>query len=351
MRKTQIALAAVALVASSAALANGVTVSGSLDAGIASQNSAIGGAKTTNFVEGNWNGGSHMTFAGSEDLGGGLKVGFTLQTGFSMKDGRMANGGTVPTTAPTTATPQSVFNRQANVSLGGEFGTVTLGQQLNPYIAGATGTELPNSAFGAFTVGSLLSSASGGIPGGFFTPNAVSYATPNIGGLSASVLAQLKGSGNAEDEAMGASASYNIGDIKLSGGYLNRKGTYSTTTNSGTGYTIGGLIPLGAFSVNLRYSTQDPAGSTAATNAVNAGVAYAVSEAVTVSAQYSDQSGAGKGNLGNLSAYYALSKTTGLYAMYSRASGGSSLFYSGGPTTSTSTATQQSWAIGAVKNF
>jgi len=88
MRKTQIALAAVALVASSAALANGVTVSGSLDAGIASQNSAIGGAKTTNFVEGNWNGGSHMTFAGSEDLGGGLKEGFTLQTGFSMKDGQ-----------------------------------------------------------------------------------------------------------------------------------------------------------------------------------------------------------------------------------------------------------------------
>ena len=151
MKKTQMALAAVALVASTAALADGVSISGSIDGGLASQNVTAGGAKALTFADGNWNGGSYFTIGGSEDLGGGLKAGFTLQTGFVTTNGRMANGGTIPTSVSSTSA-QGVFNRQANVSLGGEFGTVTLGQQLNTYIAGAAGTELPNTAFGSFFV-------------------------------------------------------------------------------------------------------------------------------------------------------------------------------------------------------
>ena len=65
MKKTQMALAAVALVASSAALAE-VSVSGSYDIGVGSFNSA--GAPGTNKIgvqEGAVNGGSYFTLAGS----------------------------------------------------------------------------------------------------------------------------------------------------------------------------------------------------------------------------------------------------------------------------------------------
>ncbi len=53
MKKTQVALAALALVASTAALADGVTLSGSLDAGIAATNAAATANRGMAFADGN----------------------------------------------------------------------------------------------------------------------------------------------------------------------------------------------------------------------------------------------------------------------------------------------------------
>jgi len=342
MKKTQVALAALALVASTAVLANGVTVSGSLDAGIANQNAAAGGSKKMTFADGNWNGGSYFTVSGSEDAGSGLKVGFTLQTGFNMTNGTMANGGTIPATDGSATTSQGVFNRQANISVGGDFGTVTVGQQLNTYIAGAAGTELANTAFGSFFVNSIVNAANGGIAGGFFSPNAISYSLPSIGGISSTITHQIRGAGDRTSEATSASGSVGIGDVKVSAGYINR-------TDVGTAYTIGGLVPLGDFNVNLRYTSNNPAGNTDAATQFQFGASYALSEAVTLSAQHASRSGSGTGKLTNLSAYYALSKSTGVYAMYSNARDGMGMFYSGGATAVGGSA--NSVAVGAVKNF
>ncbi len=342
MKKTQVALAALALVASTAVLANGVTVSGSLDAGIASQNATAGGSKEMTFADGNWNGGSYFTLSGSEDAGNGLKVGFTLQTGMNMTNGTMANGGTIPSLDSSATTSQGVFNRQANISLGGDFGTVVVGQQLNTYIAGAAGTELANTAFGSFFVNSIVNGAAGGTAGGFFSPNAVSYSLPSIGGFNGTVMHQLRGSEATTSEATSASGSMGIGDVKVSAGYITR-------TDVGTAYTIGGLIPLGAFNVNLRYTSNDPSGVTAAAKQIQFGASYALTEAVTLSAQHANRSGSGDGKLTNLSAYYALSKSTGVYAMYSTARDGMNLFYSGGATAAGASA--NSFSVGAVKNF
>nr|NDG08587.1 porin [Oxalobacteraceae bacterium] len=104
MKKTQMALAAVALVASTAAMAD-VTVSGSIDTGVGSYNSAAApGSNKIGFQEGGSNGGSALTIAGSDDLGGGMKASFTLQTGFDAGTGAVSNGGAV--------TGNTVFNRQ-----------------------------------------------------------------------------------------------------------------------------------------------------------------------------------------------------------------------------------------------
>ena len=142
MRKTQMALAAVALVASTAALAD-VTASGSVDIGVGSFNSAgAPGSGKMGVQEGAVNGGSIFTVSGSDDLGGGMKASFTLQHGFNAATGAISNGGNV-------GADNATFNRQANVALSGGFGTITIGNQLNAYIPGAAGTTLPGSMFGA----------------------------------------------------------------------------------------------------------------------------------------------------------------------------------------------------------
>ena len=344
MKKTQFALAALALVASTAALADGVTVYGNLDAGIANQNSGAGTALRGTFAEGNWNGGSAFGLRGSEDLGGGLKAGFTLESGFKMNDGTMANGGTIPTLDGSATTTQGFFNRQANISLSGDFGTLTVGQQLNQYIAGALGTNLPNAAFGAFTVGSIINGANGGIAGGFFTPNAITYAMPTIGGLNAAIQTQLKGSGADANSMTSLSASFAVSDISVSAGYIDRSSVHQA-------YTIGASMPIGAVTLNLRYTTSDPTGATKSTNQIAGGVAYALSEGVTLSLQHADNSGASSAKLTNLAAHYALSKTTGVYAMYSMASNGAGMFYSGGATNTTTDTSNSGIAVGVNKSF
>jgi hypothetical protein len=66
MKKTQMALAAVALVASTAAMANGVKVYGNLDAGLVSGKSATADGGT-HFTQGEWSG-NQWGLTGSEDL-------------------------------------------------------------------------------------------------------------------------------------------------------------------------------------------------------------------------------------------------------------------------------------------
>ena len=127
MKKTQVALAALALVASTAALAD-VTVYGAVDAAVAHSN----GGKGTYFDgTGSWTAPSHLGFKGGEDLGGGMKASFQLETGVSLNNGAATSGGSGGTHS---ATYGALMTRVATVGLSGDFGSVTLGQQLSPYI-------------------------------------------------------------------------------------------------------------------------------------------------------------------------------------------------------------------------
>lgn len=89
---------------------------------------------------GMFNGGlspSRIGFRGKEDLGGGLKAVFTLETGFNPQDGVLTNGpaslASNAAKTPTTVYNDSslagqLFNRQANVGLSSDWGTVTFGR-------------------------------------------------------------------------------------------------------------------------------------------------------------------------------------------------------------------------------
>ena len=112
MKKTQVALAALALVASTAALADGVKVSGQMDVGVG-HTTGVG----SYMDQGAWADNSNITFSGSEDMGNGMKTFFTLAAGFT-QNGDPGNGGN-----------GTLFSRESLVGLSGDFGTVKLGQQ------------------------------------------------------------------------------------------------------------------------------------------------------------------------------------------------------------------------------
>jgi len=337
MRKTQMALAAVALVASSAALAE-VKVSGSLDLGVGSFNSAAApGTNKVGVQEGATNGGSIVTISGSEDLGGGLKAGFTLQHGIDAATGFTGNGGNGG---------QSVFNRQSNISLSGGFGGITIGNQLNTYIAGATGTSLPGTMFGAFDVSAILATGEftgGGGSGGFFTRNAIAYSTPDLGGMNFTVQKQLQGNDPASFDATSASGSVSLGDVKASFGYIDRAQTRKS-------WTLGASAPLGPLTANLRYTDSDPAGPTGSATQIRGGVSYALTSETTLTLQHATNSGSIKGDLTSVGAMYSLSKATSVYAHYSGASAG----FTGsayGAAAASATKGGSTVAVGVVTNF
>jgi len=309
MKKTQMALAAVALVASTAVMAD-VTVSGSIDTGVGSFNSAgAPGSNKIGFQEGQSNGGSIMTISGSDDLGGGMKASFTLQTGFDAGSGTVGNGGN--------AGNNSVFNRQSNIALSGGFGTITLGGQLSSYIAGAAGTNLPGTIFGAFDVSAIIATdaaTGGGNSQGFFTRNAVTYSTPDLGGVGLSIQKQVQGNDPASYDATAASGSLSLGDVKATAGYLDRTDRKS--------WTVGASAPLGPLTANLRYTETDPTGAVKAGTQIRGGVSYALTDSTTLTLQHAANSGSIKGDLTSIGAVYSLSKATSLYAHYSGASAG-----------------------------
>ena len=337
MKKTQMALAAVALVASTAAMAD-VTVSGSIDTGVGSYNSAAApGSNKIGFQEGGSNGGSALTISGSDDLGGGMKASFTLQTGFDAGTGAVSNGGAV--------TGNTVFNRQSNIALSGGFGAITLGAQVSSYIAGATGTVLPGSIFGAFDVSAIASqdaAGGGGNTGGFFTRNAVTYSTPDLGGFGLSVQKQLQGNDAASFDGTAASGSASLGDVKASFGYLDRTDRKS--------WTVGALAPLGPVTASLRYTESDPTGATKASTQIRGGVSYALTDSTTLTVQHAANSGSLKGDLTSIGAVYSLSKATSLYAHYSGASAGWNVSAYGAAAAS-ATKGGSAFAVGIATNF
>ena len=140
MKKTLIALAALGVVGTAAAEA---TVYGRVDAGIKN----TGGATT---VVSGVTGTPRIGFKGTEDLGGGLKAMFGIETGFN----NTAEGAQTTADATTTpadgAGPTRIGDRGAYVGVSGGFGSVMIGSSLltpSFFVTAATDAlGLPNYA-------------------------------------------------------------------------------------------------------------------------------------------------------------------------------------------------------------
>jgi predicted porin len=167
MKKTLIALAVLA--ASGASFAQ-VTLYGAVSTSFQSNkvsNVVAGvGTDTRNdgFLNGALDGGDRWGMKGTEDLGGGLKATFQLESRLNTADG---TGGA------------ALFNRQSHVGLAGSFGSVRFGR---------TTTSLLNVVDNAdvFATQGLTTVGVVGAAGGRFS-NGMFYTTPSFSGFTATV--------------------------------------------------------------------------------------------------------------------------------------------------------------------
>ena len=169
MKKSLIVVAAAASFASVAHAQSSVTLYGLLDAGLTYTSNVNHNAKWAS-----GSGGINQSMfglRGSEDLGGGLKAIFTLESGFNINNGKYANN-------------NGMFNRQAFVGLSSaQFGTVTLGRQYDAaqdYLAPLTATGSWGGTYFAHPFNNDNLSTNGG----YAVNNSVKYSSANYAGFT-----------------------------------------------------------------------------------------------------------------------------------------------------------------------
>ena len=309
MKKSLIALAVLA--ASGAALAqSSVTVYGRVDASVGSEKiGAPGVAGISKLYSGNLTT-SRLGFRGVEDLGGGLKAIFTIETGLAID-------------APTTTS--ALGDRAAFVGLTGGFGTVKLGRHdtsfddIRDLMVSSNVWDSGNFATTETVVGTGAT-ATNGVGGvgdyGDRASNQIRYESPSFGGVSFGLSHGFDETAattdddvtafnirykagaldvgaayqeSAQSNAAGAFASateyttlagaYNFGAFRVSGGWNQAKTAANVKANT---YTIGANAPVGAWDFSLGYSTGKAKQANGATlqkgEAFSAGVVYNMSK-------------------------------------------------------------------------
>lgn len=248
-RMAGIASAAGLLLSGAAHAQSNVTLYGVVDGGLLYTSKTLdatggNGGKQFSFVDG----GSAPTqfgLTGTEDLGGGMKATFKLESGFSVANGAFNNSN------------GNLFGRQAYIGLTNSFGTVTLGLQFSPFFMALY--DLDPRGLSQF--GSGLPIYLDHVLGtGVFNANAVSYASPVVAGFSGSAMFAFGGvPGNFQSgRQYSVNLKYDNGTVMVEGAFYNGNsgGTVNTAppTNVafvgrmlGASYKIGKLTAKAAF--------------------------------------------------------------------------------------------------------
>lgn len=206
MNKSRVALAlCLAAGAANVRAQSSVTLYGSMDAGVGYVSNLHGGhafiAEQGTFQADRWG------LTGVEDLGGGLKTVFKLESGFSTISGAMSSAGTL-------------FNRQAYVGISSDrFGTITLGRQTDFHF------EMVGPFSNAQSLGDFSAFHPGNIDGlGNTVPvelsNTVKYRSPTIAGLNFGAMYGFTNqSSSTAGRTMSFGGTYGYGPVKLAAAY------------------------------------------------------------------------------------------------------------------------------------
>jgi predicted porin len=225
VRQSQYALLGSLLLACSAASAqSNVTVYGSVDAGVSAFNDERGG-RTTKVESGNRSP-DRFGFRGSEDLGGGLRALFQLESGFNLDDGQLKRS-------------NAIFSRYAWVGLASSTaGTLSLGHMpdfMYEYLRWTSNGFMGSTNF--FHPGNLDNQANQ-----FQLDNAIKYETPTWHGIT---LGAMNGFGEQPDD-FNRARSYSFGLRYVDGpARLGAAYTVSNNRSLGLGPTLGIASLLG----------------------------------------------------------------------------------------------------------
>jgi predicted porin len=311
MKKSLIALAALATLSGAALAQSSVTIYGRLDASVgANKAGAPGVAKSVSQLESGLLSTSRLGLRGTEDLGGGMKAIFQLEGELKVDDGTAAGFS---------------FNRMSIVGLQAGFGTIKLGRHdtsFDDIRDISVSSNLWDSEFSPTKIAYVNSV--GGVAVAHVADyssrasNQIRYESPSFGGFTAGVsygfdeqAAPVKrdvtafnlryraggldaGIGYQEqDNEVAASkreyttiaGAYNFGMFRVSGGYNKaEQGTLEST-----GYTIGANMPVDAWDFSVGYATNksELAGVTSAkSSGFSAGATYSLSKRTRVYAAF-----------------------------------------------------------------
>ncbi len=320
MKKSLIAMAVLAA-AGAASAQSSVTLYGRLDAGLGRQTTETTGAApvqslTQTLVTSSALNTTFWGIKGTEDLGGGLKANFQLESGFAVDTGAAA---------------ATLFEREAHVGLAGGFGSVDFGRQYSAYDAlfGATNNIANTNVASTGTVW-----ATGVAAYATRLNNSISYQSPTVGGFSGKfVLGLGENAVNATVTTAAANAAQNVSLNLMYGagplvvglayqkdqaqliGVLPAASSFNDTTNTllAASYDLGVAKLTGGYNKASNKTRND--------NEYQLGVNVPMG-ATTLFAGYSKSASSGA-NLADLNSHgftlagaYSLSKRTTLYAGY-----------------------------------
>jgi predicted porin len=311
MKYKRLALTTLALAAAGTASAqSSVTLYGVADAFL---QYASGDNSVTRLQSGGING-SRFGVRGQEDLGGGLRALFTLESGINLDDGTTGQSGVF-------------WGRQAFVGLGSDFGTLTLGRQYSSvYYLTSDLSEFSNNVAGASTAviggygppgfayepvrgagtpsGTNPTLSSTGLGGPARVNNSVKYETPGFSGFKVGGLygfGENNGGQHTYDlyarytagpfdamlsyvddrlanealhwQTYSAAAAWSFGNFRILGGYLgvNDKSTFNA---DGDGWWVGGDARFGPHLVKLQWVANSPDANDSNTQALGLGYQY-----------------------------------------------------------------------------
>ncbi|WP_353234074.1 porin [Diaphorobacter ruginosibacter] len=302
-KSSRLLLATLAVLGTSAAFAqSSVTIYGRVNTTVEHQKA--GGESATVMA----NNASRFGFMGTEDLGGGLKAGFVLESGFNSDTG-VSDG-------------RGFFARQSEVNLSGNFGQVRLGRWTAPsYFATADYISMHNHDTGS-SADALYAYVMNDVA---TNSNGISYKTPTFSGFNAELGTGLyeKNAKYGNKNVYDLAANYEAGPLAL--------GLGATKFDKSNQFAIRGLYKIGSqFLVGAYVQRSKNWGFDQVSAAEDAGTrtAYRLSGAYLLGASEFHLNVGRAGKMKNIAdssalqytlAYnYNLSKRTKVYAYYTK---------------------------------
>lgn len=371
MKLTKAALAVAAILGSVTATAQtaNVTLYGYINTSLESNRGST--ATTSSTVNRMTSNSSRFGFRGREELGGGLYAHFQLENSFNSDDGGLATNGASSAAIPSGNGAGIMWGRELWVGLGGGFGEVKVGYGLTPYDdvlglahqnIGSTGAQNRNNGVSGgpgfafnqlFTAygrgGTAFSESQGNFDAR--AANAISYASPNMGGLTVRTMYSLiqetavaprarlwdtaviysNGpitaaatyalhkdfgglaglvTGLHDQNAWRVYGRYNFGPFRIDGSYDVASYKLAAGTLKMKYFDTAVQVPFGASTASLQYSQRD----NGAAWAYNPPVGYTAPTLTTLRNNWT----IGGGKHVSLVYDYAFSKRTQVYAYYSQ---------------------------------